>query len=163
KEPISCIALTRDHRLLATGSNTGAIRVWLAATGLELREIVPAAGPANPAVGGIRGVAFTPDGKRLVSACRGRRLPPGGARKGGPPQILEQPHRPAGGPAAFGLTLMFAVAPEGDLLAAGSIGRPVRLWDTNTFKDVRRWSDAQAKGNLLAFSPSGKVLAIAER
>jgi WD40 repeat protein len=60
---MTCLAFSRDGKFLATGSEyDGKVRLWDASTGQPLRTFA-----LTPWMGRIREVAFTPDGRRLVT------------------------------------------------------------------------------------------------
>jgi WD40 repeat protein len=58
--PVNALAVSPDGRYVATGRNDGTLQVWETATARKLPG-------ATCHVGAVRGVAFTPDGGRLVS------------------------------------------------------------------------------------------------
>jgi WD40 repeat protein len=58
--PVNALALSPDGRFVATGRNDGTLQVWEAPTGRSLPGV-------TRHVGATRGLAFTPDGDRLVS------------------------------------------------------------------------------------------------
>jgi WD40 repeat protein len=58
---VRCLSFSNDGTMLASGSETGQIRVWDAATGKPLRQLV---GHSNR----VNAVVFAPDGKLLASA-----------------------------------------------------------------------------------------------
>jgi WD40 repeat protein len=63
-EPILALALARDGKLLASGGASGSIRLWDAVTGSEVRCLDGHQGPVSL-------LAFSPDGRTLVSQSRG--------------------------------------------------------------------------------------------
>ena len=79
---VLCLALSRDDRLLYTGSSTGVIRQWLAATGLEMRQFTGHPGP-------IRRLLLSPDGKQIISAGLDGSVRAWDVAKGGPTRVLE--------------------------------------------------------------------------
>ncbi|WP_337177065.1 serine/threonine-protein kinase [Paludisphaera sp.] len=58
----ACVAISGDGRLVASGHHDGVARVWDAATGAPLHRL-------KVASTGVRALAFSPDGLRLVASC----------------------------------------------------------------------------------------------
>jgi WD40 repeat protein len=153
KDNVTCLALSRDDRLLFTGSGTGIIRQWLAPIGLEMRQLT-----GHP--GAVKRLVLSPNGKQLISAGMDGSVRVWDVAKGTPVRVLEAGAAANGG---FGFDVALALAPDGSLLAIGATGRSISLWDMTTLKDLRWLPEIQARGSLLAFSPNGKVLAVGER
>jgi WD40 repeat protein len=59
---ISCLAYSHDGKRLVTGSDDENVKVWDVTTG---QEVLTLSGHSRP----ISGVAFSRDGRRLVSSC----------------------------------------------------------------------------------------------
>ena len=58
-----CLAFRPDSRVLASGGGwDGSVCLWDTATGKQLRRY-----PVGPPAGTIRDLAFTPDGRRLLT------------------------------------------------------------------------------------------------
>ncbi len=144
--PVLALAATGDGRLLATGTGdivTGttphAVRVWDTATGRLLHDL-------EGHVGTITSLAFSPDGRRLVS---------GGAD--GTARIWDT----ATGGALRTLTgngelvTTVAYSRDGTLLATGSSNGTVRIWDSRGSLLL----DLNGHGGWItsvSFDPSGK-------
>lgn len=83
-------ALAPDGRTVAVADAEGTVSLWDGVTGREVERAVPEAGPGGrrvaqlPHPGKVYGLDFSPDGRRLVTAC-GRR--PGAAP--GPPGLVQ--------------------------------------------------------------------------
>jgi WD40 repeat protein len=148
------MALARVGNTLARGSyNETAIRLWVAAAGKEVRRLEGHAA-------GVGRLAFSPDGKALVSASNGhhpardervlRLWDPATGHEldwpGGPSQKL-------GGPLAF--------SPDGKLLAARA--EKIRVWEVATGRTYRELDMPNVNVTSLAFSPDGRTLACASR
>jgi WD40 repeat protein len=72
------VALSADGKLLATGDKVGKVKVWDVAAGKELAEVhAPIMYTWDPvqrlhSIGGVRSLAFTPDGKTLAVGGTGK-------------------------------------------------------------------------------------------
>ncbi len=152
KDGVNCLALSRDERLLFTGGQSGVIRQLLAPTGLEMRHLTGHPGP-------VMRLLLTPDGKQLISAGLDNSVRVWDVAKGALIRVLEA----VPGPPKAGAEVVLALAPDGGVLAIAMPTQPIKLWDLATLKQLPWSPENQAKGGLLAFSPSGKVLAVAER
>jgi WD40 repeat protein len=137
---LSCLALSRDGRLLAAGNSDGAITLWDAATGKEVRTLA-AHGKR------VRSVAFSPDGKALASGAWDKVAKLWDVATGKERFIL------MGHP---GQVMAVAFSPDGQLLATASRGGSVKLWDVGTGQGI---VDLKTGGLSLAFSPDGISLA----
>jgi WD40 repeat protein len=59
---VNCVAYSRDGQRIAVGDSTGVVHVWHSVTGRELASLT------QSKAGEVQAVAFSPDGRRLVSA-----------------------------------------------------------------------------------------------
>jgi WD40 repeat protein len=109
---------------------------------------------------GIVEVAFTPDGKTLVSACRSVKF--WDARTGKLLRTLD----------SKGSVTSLAVSPDGRHLATCGFrmdkDKPIvelLVWDARTgeLKQTRPWQDTSMWPSSIAFSPDGSLLAITAR
>lgn len=113
---IRAVAIAPDARFVAAGIRYGGIRVWDLASGREVAALKAHAGETWA-------VAFTPNGKTLVSAG-GDWNKPGEVRLwevGSWKERLKLQHT--------GEVLSLSVSPDGRWLAAGSWDRTVRIWN----------------------------------
>ena len=129
--------------------------MWDAQTGEELLTI--------DGVGGLGGasVAFSPDGKRLVTAAvpfeqgkeRVREFKVWDAQTG--KELLTLKGDTFGGNVGIPSIYKVCFSPDGKRLAAAS-GKEVKLWDAQTGEEVL---SLKVGGQIVAFSPDGKRLA----
>ncbi|MGL4552082.1 MAG: WD40 repeat domain-containing protein, partial [Gemmataceae bacterium] len=137
---------------LVTGSYDRSLKLWDAATGKVLSEW------KDVHKGHLRTVAFSPDGKRLVTAGADNRVVVWDIETREPVKELE----------GYKVTPMSACfSPDGRRLAVGC-GDPaykvktgsVHVYDAETWEERKGadWAEHQANG--VAFSPDGKTLAV---
>jgi WD40 repeat protein/serine/threonine protein kinase len=164
--PVWSLAFSPDGKRLASGAgghqlpggtlannsktDRAEVKVWDAQTGQELFTF-----PVS--LGFVRGVAFSPDGKRLagVSANPPDSDPKSSTMKVWDVQTGQQLFALQGG----GWSVAFS--PDGKRLASGVAGprrAQVRVWDAQTGQELR---SLQGGGMSVAFSPDGKHLASA--
>jgi RNA polymerase sigma factor (sigma-70 family) len=155
------IAFTPDGKAVVSDADDSVIRLWDAATGKELRRFEGHAG-VTETVGkfgeaitqnGVYSLAFTPDGKTLVSRGADRTIRVWEVATG---KELRRIEGLPGWPS-------LAVSPGGKTLAgvvSDSSKGPseVRLWDVATGNELRRLS-REGVLSCVAFSPDGKLLA----
>lgn len=172
---VECLAFSPDSRYLAAGTSTWnekqpeppRVQVWEVETG---REAWSAELPLKREARGVEGIAFTPDGERLViaeedfrdgitvwEAATGEMV----RRFGGPP---------AGGP-GYSSVRSLDVAPDGRWIATGHAAIAVdsdkwddpenaviRLWDPEAGREVRKLVGHKAGIDCVDFSPDGRLL-----
>src|SRR5262249_39783364 len=71
-EGVKCVAVSTDGKRIVSGNADGTVRVWNAETGHKMFTITlrpPSHPPARERVS-VHSVAFSPDGKRIVSGGR---------------------------------------------------------------------------------------------
>jgi len=181
REPSNQFAFTEDSRWLATGGGRGEVRVWSAADGLPVTELLP----HSYFVGSV---AFSPDGTLLtvdreramilwdVTTGRERRRREGEfywyaqfssdgkrivASVGNEARIYDavtlepfgerMPHA--------SLIVRLCFSPDGQRVATASRDGAARVWDALTGQPVTPPLRHNAEVHSLAFSPDGRALA----
>jgi WD40 repeat protein/tRNA A-37 threonylcarbamoyl transferase component Bud32 len=132
------VAFSPDGKRLTSGAT-----VWDAQTGQELFSL-------KGHTGGVWGVAYSSDGKRLASSSRDKIVKMRDAQTG---QVLValQGHTDGLRDVTF--------SPDGKRLASASADGTVKIWDTTTGPENRTFSGHTAGVLSVAFSPDGKRLA----
>jgi WD40 repeat protein len=113
---------------------------------------VPRAAVLLPHGGFVSSLAFTPDGKALISAGGDRLIRVWDPATGKETARLEGHTAPV---------LALALTRDGKTLASGGSDRTVRLWDLKGRKHLRNLEGHQGDVMALAFSPEGDSLASA--
>ena len=151
---VRALAYGPDGRILATGGDDHAIRLWNAATGQEIGA------PLTGHTGTVTSVAFSPDGTLLASGSADQtvRL----WRRSG----MNGRWAPFGAPLAGqqDQVRVAAFSPNGKLLASSSWDGSIWLWDLSGPRP-RGAPLTTLAGDIgaLAFSPDGKTLATGGR
>jgi WD40 repeat protein/serine/threonine protein kinase len=142
--PIHALAFSRDGKMLATGGDDRAVRLWQTADEKKKLDLPGHAGP-------IQCVAFSSDGEKLACACAGSVARLWDTAKGTALAAL---------PESAGQANAVTFSPDGASLAfavpgAGDKGPSVKLWDLAGNKE--RVALPGATGPL-AWTPDGKTL-----
>jgi WD40 repeat protein len=150
------IAWAPGGQVLATASSDQTIRLWEVPAGKEVARLE---GHADY----VRAVAFAPDGKTLASGGSQGSILVWGVGAGERPREFDR----GSGENVSAL----AFAPDGATLAAGQFVRQragdvpdcgVRLFETRSGREVRRFGEKGAATMALAFSPDGRTLAVGD-
>ena len=149
------LAISPDGRLLASGSSEGAVHLWNLATGEKVRALTGHAAS-------VRGLAFSPDGGRLVSSTGHFRCVWGQDVGDGAVRVWRTPEgeelRVISG---YGhCVASAALSPDGQLAASVSRGGPVQLWSPSTGAELRALGPPVYQDLCgVAFSPDGGLVA----
>ena len=147
------IAYSRDGKLLASGGTDNVVRLWDVAARKELRRLEGHKRLEDAFYGmkGIYGLAFTPDGRQLLSRATDETV-----------RLWDV----AGGkelrrwPGPMGLSPQgAALSPDGRTLATAARGPVVVLWDVASGKEIKRLKPPGDDVVCVCFSPDGKRLA----
>ena len=146
------VSFSPDGQTLASGSADETIRLWDVNTGKLKKEIIGhktgklkkilTRGDAD-----VRCVAFSPDGRTLVSGSNDNTIRLWDAGTGEHKQTLT-------GHKAVVKSISFS--PDGSVLASGSWDKTIRLWDTITGENKKTLTEGATS---ISFSPDGKTLA----
>jgi WD40 repeat protein len=144
--PLCCLAFSPDNRFLVSGGQDRTVTVREAAPTNETLEI--------KCDGQVNNVVFSPEGQRLAGA-RGGKVKVWNAITGRELLSLD------GG----GIWGRVASSPDGKHLAVGGDNYQMMVWDAITGQPIYKAKrpSALSDGLGVAFSPNGKILAIAGR
>ena len=119
------------------------IKVWDVTSGRELRTLTGHAG-------GVRSVAFSPDGCWLASGSVDQTVKIWDAGSGEELRTLK---------GHGGMVESVAFSPDGSWLASGSVDQTVKIWDAASGQELRTLSGHRDQVRSVAFSPDGSRVA----
>ena len=149
-------AFSKDGRYLATGSTDQTVKLWDVRNGSLLRTF-------SGHVNSVAGVAFTPDGKTLISAADHVRLWDinSGMQIGtGPTHKLGKAFEQRPGYVSFRPRILnfVAVSPNGRLAVSGGSDKKIKLWDTRTRAEILTFSTHRSHVKTAVFSPDNRYV-----
>src|SRR5262245_7725277 len=145
---IACAVFSPDRRRLATGAADDSVRLWESDTG---RAVAILRGHTC----WVRSVAFSPDGKTLLSGS-GDPI----NHRPGETKLWDVATRKLRFTLEGSSADCAAFSPDGKTVATTIMGHVV-VWDAATGKAVHDWSAQCKMVNAMAYSPDGRVLATA--
>jgi dipeptidyl aminopeptidase/acylaminoacyl peptidase len=152
---VYAIAFSPDRRIVASGSDKGAIRFWNAET-LEAATVPPLSLPVGNATGvlldsrqRISALAFSPDGKLIAAGRSDGSLVV--ARLTAPRPVVLTGHRFAVSDIAF--------SGDGKILASGSADNSILLWNPERGRLVGALTGHTDPVSAIAFGREGRILA----
>jgi WD40 repeat protein len=149
KDAARAVSFSRNGSLLAGASKDGTVELWDPKSDKEPRVLSLQGADLKD---GMHAVAFSPDGKLLASGSGDGMVRLWDIEKGEVKNTKFSFDRPAP-------VRTVAFSPDGTVVAGGSEDK-VLLWDAKT-GDVKRTIQAGVKVKAIAFSPNGRLLAIA--
>jgi WD40 repeat protein len=148
---VYAVAFSPDGRQIISGAGgldsgrvqpDSTIKLWDAVTGQELRTF---SGHSDL----ITSVAFSPDGRQIISGSRDRTIKCWDAATGREIRTLSG-H-------SFSVNSV-AFSPDGRQIVSGSSDNTIKLWDVSTGREIRTFSGHSGGVSSASFSPDGRQI-----
>jgi WD40 repeat protein len=143
-QPIATMTFSRDGRILATGSESGMIRLWDSSTGEAIGQ------PMQGLQSVVTKIAFSDDGRYIAAACSCEALR---LWDTGTFQSVGEDMRLDSVPRAV------AFSPDGTTVASGGDDGAIQFWDAGNQTELGApFAGHEGVVNSLDFSPDGTKL-----
>ncbi|MBO9999636.1 MAG: hypothetical protein J7641_11635 [Cyanobacteria bacterium SID2] len=151
---VDALAFSPDGEILASAGADGSIILWAfdRDTGQRQRQHVLSEGGERPGVrdaSPINALAFSLDGRTLVSANRDRVLQLWDLQSGQCQQVLQE---------HAGSVTDLAVCPDGKTIVSGSADGTVKVWNVSHGCSIATLSDSNDAVMAVAVSPDGETI-----
>ena len=146
--PISCLSLSQDGRILASGSADHSIKIWDLATGKLLRTLEGHTAP-------VWSVVLSQDGKTLVSGSQDGTIKIWDVETGKVRHELSE---------HTGTVYSVALSPDQSTIVSGSKDFTVKIWNAETGELIRSLTQPEGHRDVVravAISPDGAEVASA--
>jgi WD40 repeat protein len=154
---VTCLVFSADDKLVASGGLDGQVKIWDTPKCAELSATIQKANTAQPLHkikahgGGVYGVAFSPDGKRLASTGADGAIKVWNTANGDLIFTLSGAHK--GGARAVTFT------PDGQSLISGGMDKLVKVWEAKANGKVLKTLTNPAPVFTVAVNSNGKYIA----
>jgi predicted NACHT family NTPase len=140
---VQSVAFSSNGKVLATGDNDGAVRLWDIRTGKEILT-------CKEHRSWVYSVAFSPDSKILASASYDQTVKLWDANSGLCFKTLQ-------GHTDWIISVAFH--PQGNFVATGSYDRTIKLWDVSTGTCLQSFGGHSHRVTSVTFHPQGNLIA----
>ncbi|MBM3465175.1 MAG: hypothetical protein FJX76_24015 [Armatimonadetes bacterium] len=151
-QSVTAVAFSPDGLFVATASEDDTAKVWDVQSGRVQGTLIGHADVQDgiPYAANVTGVAFTPDGRRVLTSSWDQTVRVWDIGTGREVAKLSGHN---------GRVLDVAVSPDGRYAASGAEDKTARLWDLTSGQQVRSYT-LPGDGYAVAFSPDGGTLAV---
>ncbi|HEV3146146.1 MAG TPA: WD40 repeat domain-containing protein [Gemmataceae bacterium] len=154
---VTCLVFSADDKQVVSGGMDGQLKVWDTVKSAEhavTKELATKAQPSQKIkahTGGVYGVAFSPDGKRLASAGADGFIKVWNTTNG--ELLFSFPAAHKGGARAV------AFSPDGQSLVSGGMDKTVRIWEAKAGGKTTKTLDHPAPVYTVAVNADGSRIA----